>query len=421
MGQTYRVLKIRIPWRLVEERPDVLDLAVRMRLAAEEYVRRLLKEITGQEEPKLTTEELDRLLTPDRRELARRIIEEVFSKYGLGRCFVKQAKTFWRETAFWRAIPLNAQLRVENEKDVSRAVFVDLRNEILKVRKLGVQPFIIRLRRQTVEWIRERIEEDARLRLAFLGIERQKGKKGPTYGKLYVALVFAREVTPVEPRALVVVDVNRLDHGVAVGLLVDGKLRQTLRLIDRDVIKTLRRLHEEISRLEERAARETDPARRSFLESRARYLKSKRYRKIRGVAEQTAGEIVKLARKHQAAVVVDAMDYETYSARKQSGESGDRKHLYDGLGQLKRRLQTLAQWYGLPYLEERLYSTICPRCGARMVEEKKRIMRCPACGFTDHRDRVPLLWAKRRYWELLQKTKQPAFSSTPTTVTLLTS
>ncbi|ABL88230.1 hypothetical protein Pisl_1057 [Pyrobaculum islandicum DSM 4184] len=76
---------LEMPWQLVEERPDVLDLVTGMHLAVEEYMKRLLKETTGQEEPRLTTEELDRLLTPDRRELAYRIIEEVFPKYGLGK------------------------------------------------------------------------------------------------------------------------------------------------------------------------------------------------------------------------------------------------------------------------------------------------------------------------------------------------
>ncbi|ABL87340.1 transposase, IS605 OrfB [Pyrobaculum islandicum DSM 4184] len=70
----------------------------------------------------------------------------------------------------------------------------------------------------------------------------------------------------------------------------------------------------------------------------------------------------------------------------QNAESnGEKKRLYDGLGQLRRRLQALAQWYGLPYLEERLYSTVCPKCGAKMAEEKNRVMKC-ACGFSDHRD-----------------------------------
>ncbi|WP_053240488.1 hypothetical protein [Pyrobaculum islandicum] len=66
---TYRTLKVEIPRQLVEERLNVLDLVTRMHLAVEEYVKELLKEVTGQEEPKLTTEELDCLLTLDRREM----------------------------------------------------------------------------------------------------------------------------------------------------------------------------------------------------------------------------------------------------------------------------------------------------------------------------------------------------------------
>ncbi|CCC82197.1 Transposase related protein [Thermoproteus tenax Kra 1] len=75
--EVYRALKVELPHLLAEERPDVLDLAVRMRPAAEEYAERLLKELAGKGEPRLTAEELNRLLTPDKRELAHRIIEEV--------------------------------------------------------------------------------------------------------------------------------------------------------------------------------------------------------------------------------------------------------------------------------------------------------------------------------------------------------
>ncbi|ABL88882.1 transposase, IS605 OrfB [Pyrobaculum islandicum DSM 4184] len=306
---------------------------------------------------------------------------------------------------FHRAVPLDAQLRVENERDVGNAVFVDLKSGVVKVRRLQ-ETLIIHLKRQSAEWIRRRVEEGAKLKLAFLGIERRKSKK-PTYGKLYVAPVFAREMTPAEPKTIITVDINRLDHGVMVGLLVDGKLRQTLRLPDKDAIKTLKRLHEEISKLEKQATRETDLARRKRLEERVRYLKSKRYRKIRGVITQIAGEIIKLAREHKAAIVVDTIEDGNYRMLKEGNGSGEKKHFLDGLGQLRRRLQALAHWYDIPYLEERLYSTVCPKCGANMAEERGHIMRCPACGFTDHRDRIPLLWAKRRYWELLQKTKQP--------------
>ncbi|WP_420805111.1 zinc ribbon domain-containing protein [Thermoproteus tenax] len=179
----------------------------------------------------------------------------------------------------------------------------------------------------------------------------------------------------------------------------------------------MRRLHERISDLERRAAREADPARRMLLEERARRLKSRRFRRIRDVVARVAEEIIELAGQNNAAIVIDVMDGKTYIARKQSGEGGVKKHLYDGLGQLRKGLKKLAKWYGLQYREVRLYSAICPRCGAKM-EEEKRIMRCPACGFSDHRDNIPLLWAKRRYWEILRK--QPAFSSL-VAITLLTS
>ncbi|WP_342364420.1 hypothetical protein [Pyrobaculum islandicum] len=58
---------------------------------------------------------------------------------------------------------------------------------------------------------------------------------------------------------------------------------------------------------------------------------------------------------------------------------------------------------------------ICPRCGAKIAVES-----CPACGFGAHRDNMPMIWAERRYWELLQKIKQPTFP-TPATVVFLTS
>ncbi|ABL87461.1 transposase, IS605 OrfB [Pyrobaculum islandicum DSM 4184] len=120
-----------------------------------------------------------------------------------------------------------------------------------------------------------------------------------------------------------------------------------------------------------------------------------------------------------AAVVVDAMEDDAYRELKEDSWRGEKKHLLDGLGQLRRRLKKLTQWHGLLYLEERLYSTICPKRGTKIVEVENRVMKC-ACGFKAHRDNVPMTWAENRYWELLQKTKQPTFS-TLATIKLLTS
>ncbi|ABL88871.1 transposase, IS605 OrfB [Pyrobaculum islandicum DSM 4184] len=421
MSQVYRTLKIRIPWRVVEERPDVLDLATRMHLAVEEYARRLLKELTGQEEPRLTAEELDRLLTPDRRELAHRIIEETFPKYGLKKYFSEWAKFFWRDVAFYRAIPLDVQLRVENERDVSTAVFVDLKSDVVRVRKLGIPPFAVKLKKSDISWIRRRLEEGAKLKLALLGVEKRDGEKDPTYGGLYVALVFAREVTQIEPKALVVVDVNRLDHYIKVGLVADGRVLELWKFPKKERIRKLEKIHAHISQLSRALARideDRGPRRALDLQRQLWKLEKKRFGIIRDVVINAAREIIKLAREHQAAIVVDTMEDGTYRELKERGGNGVRKHFLDGLGQLRRRLQALARWYGIPYVEERLYSTICPRCGVKMAMEDGRFMRCPTCGFRAHRDNVPVIWAEKRYWEILQKTKQPTFSAT---ITFLTS
>ncbi|WP_342364416.1 hypothetical protein [Pyrobaculum islandicum] len=44
-----------------------------------------------------------------------------------------KAKVFWRDVVFHRAVPLDAQLRAKDEKDVSRAVFVDLKSGVVRV------------------------------------------------------------------------------------------------------------------------------------------------------------------------------------------------------------------------------------------------------------------------------------------------
>ncbi|ABL88181.1 hypothetical protein Pisl_1007 [Pyrobaculum islandicum DSM 4184] len=49
----------------------------------------------------------------------------------------------------------------------------------------------------------------------------------------------------------------------------------------------------------------------------------------------------------------------------------------------------------MPYVEERRYSTVCPKRDAKVVEERGRVMHCPACGFRAHRDNAPMTWRRR--------------------------
>jgi putative transposase len=96
---------------------------------------------------------------------------------------------------------------------------------------------------------------------------------------------------------------------------------------------------------------------------------------------------------------VDVPDDESVRELKEGSYASEKK-VFLNFGRIRRRLRGLAEWYGIPYREERLYSSICPRCGRKMEELPSRRVRC-ACGFKTHRDEVPALWAAKRFPELI--------------------
>jgi putative transposase len=145
----------------------------------------------------------------------------------------------------------------------------------------------------------------------------------------------------------------------------------------------------------------------------ARSAKSRLWRLLREWEARAARELVLLARKRKAAIVIDVPDDGSVRELKQSQKyPAGRKALLD-LGRLRRRVKALAEWHGVPYIEARLYSTVCPRCETKMVEQQNRRVKCPKCGLEAHRDSVPIMWAQRRFGELLQtaKSRPPSFSA----------
>jgi len=115
---------------------------------------------------------------------------------------------------------------------------------------------------------------------------------------------------------------------------------------------------------------------------------------LRDFVNKSVHEIVVIALRYRAKVVIDDVI-----------EEGRRKLLEEklpnGLAKLYlayiRRLVDLlvnqARWYGLPVEFRRLYSTVCPVCGARLEQRKDRQMVCLNCGFKMNRDEVPIHWA----------------------------
>ena len=113
----------------------------------------------------------------------------------------------------------------------------------------------------------------------------------------------------------------------------------------------------------------------------------------KGWVQQAVAKIVKRAgrmakrRGKEPLVLIDKPDYSSIHSTP----------LQRTLYSFTRHLENLLSWYGVYWEEKRLYSTICPVCGGKLVVVKKtkraRIVKCTNCDFKEDRDDIPLYWA----------------------------
>ncbi|AET32128.1 paREP12 [Pyrobaculum ferrireducens] len=305
------------------------------------------------------------------------------------------------KSGVWRVpLPFNTELRFgKNAGDNSRGVLVDLSEKAVKVRKWSGQrnnTITIKLKKTEIKWIEERIREGGQLKLALAWVGKRRGSNMMSFN---VALIFYREVTPYQPRRLLVVDINSLHNGVVWAVVEERRVLR--RGILRPDLAHIGRLEREAARLESLCATKGGAYCRRAVE-----LKSRLWRLWRQWTVEAAKKIAKLAIQYKAAVVVDKPMNESIQELKESGTVARRNKIYLNVGRFVKRLRELAEWYGVPYREERLYSTICPVCGAKMEELPNRRVKCK-CGFEANRDEVPIHWAQKRYREII-----PLFSTT---------
>jgi putative transposase len=113
----------------------------------------------------------------------------------------------------------------------------------------------------------------------------------------------------------------------------------------------------------------------------------------KGWIQQTVTKIVKrvrrVAKRHgkEPLVLIDKPDYNSLHWTP----------LQRTLYSFVKYLENLLSWYGIYWEEKRLYSTLCPICGGRLVLVEKtkrtRIVKCTNCDFREERDDIPLYWA----------------------------
>ncbi len=298
----------------------------------------------------------------------------------------------------------SAQLRMSKEKDVSMGVFVDVPKKTVKIRKWSRkrgETIVLPLGDSAIRWISARAREGGKLVLAAVWIGASRGNRA---AKLYVALVFRREIAPMRPKRLLVIDFNALHNGLS-WAVVEGE-RITKGVLRPDVSK-ITRLQKAAARLDALCAEKDETC------DKATAVKSRVWRLLRNWEHETAKKLVQLALQYKAVIVVDVPEDSSIRTLKESGYAPEKKVLLN-FGRLRRRLKGLAEWYGVPYREQRLYSTICPHCGGKMSVQPSRRVRC-TCGFEAHRDEVPALWAAKRFSELTSFSSS-SFSAAPTCI-----
>jgi hypothetical protein len=217
---------------------------------------------------------------------------------------------------------------------------------------LGI--IILKLNNKVIEWILNRIKEGGRLVMAAVWVGRNKRSHAV---KLYIALMFRREVAPMEAKRLLVIDVNALHNGLAWAVVEEERILG--RGILRPNISKILHLQKIISRLDRMCDKEGKAC------EEATAAKEPPDAALAPMGDEVIKKLVHLARQYKAGLIVDVP--KDVSMRKLK-ESNYEKKAFLNFGRINRRLQGLAEWYGIPLREERLYSTICPICGDKMQE-----------------------------------------------------
>jgi len=315
--------------------------------------------------------------------------------------FVHEFQYFQEELAFstppkrWLAHVhplLNCQIRLDNEKDRSEGVFVDLSKGVLKIRGFVHRRAIeVPLTKSVVKYIRERVEEGARAKLA---------RAWTDVRHLYVAVTFEREVEARQDvNTVLVVDVNSWRNGVSWAVIKGGRV--TSKGVERPDLRRVESLYYDVIRLEQKLGKLERLGLKGSVEytrlwELAKAKRSKLYRYLRDFADRLTHRLVKKAVKHGAKVVIDDVVEEGRRELLEEKLPNGLAKLY--LAYIRRFAKLLAnqtKWYGLPVVFKRLPSTICPVCGSQLEQREGRLMVCPNCGFSANRDDVPIYWASK--------------------------
>lgn len=93
----------------------------------------------------------------------------------------------------------DVQLWLSKERDKGRGILVDIPRREVRIRRSNGNTITLPLADKAVAWILERVREGGKLVMAMAWIGRSRRSRAV---KLHVALVFRREVVPIEIKRL---------------------------------------------------------------------------------------------------------------------------------------------------------------------------------------------------------------------------
>jgi len=263
-------------------------------------------------------------------------------------------------------------------------VVIDFDHGVIKLR------YICRSELPAPKWLFDRAAEGGDVKQALLGLKD---------GRPHLAVVVERPYAPIEPSGYVlVVDVNSWRHGVVVGLITPkGRVAAVKRI--RPNLRKLDTLYGQAVEAERKlgvAKRLGLTSEAERLRKTAKRLRRKLYRYLRDFVNKAVHEVVAIALKFKAKIVIDDVVEESRRKLLEEKLPSRLSKLY--LAYIRRFVDLLvnqARWYSLSVEFRRLPSTVCPTCGTKLEQREGRIMTCPNCGFRANRDEVPIRWAKK--------------------------
>jgi len=295
----------------------------------------------------------------------------------------------WFAEAWIPLVTLRVYTKDFKKGNTTAPVVLDFRNNIIKLHQVcrNVPGFVVEL--PMPEWVIERVNEGGDIKFAMIGL---KGNEP------YLALVAERAIEPYQPSGYrLVVDVNSWRYGIAWGLIHNGQLvsfkqeKPNLNVLLTLYYQAVKRGRKHGALMRIGLHRMTQGKR---LRRQAKARESRIYRITRDKAYFLASKLVRKALKYRALLVIDDMIEESRRELLEEKLPPDViKLLMSNLKGFIYQLETLAQWYGVPYEFRRLYSRKCPICEHELTQLPGRIMVCENCGFKAPRDMVPMHWA----------------------------